>query len=539
LENIQMSPVRTSKAPSKVTESLSPDGMNGLLAAIVDSSDDAIVSKDTNGFITSWNKSAERMFGYPADEAIGKHISLIIPSDRLAEEDSILARIRRGERVEHFETVRVRKDGTSLDISLTISPVKDATGHIVGAAKIARDITERRVAERTLAERALLLDRSSDAILVRDAADRVVYWNNAASEVYGYTSEEAMGRVTHELLQTEFPEPRERIVEQLHRDGRWAGELVHRRKDGRKITVASRWVLDQDRDGNRNRVLETNNDITRQKQSEKALLESEARLRALAEGLDAQVRFRTQELEQRNLEVVQQSQQLRDLSNRLLQSQDQERRHIARELHDSAGQIITALLMQLAALGHQTRQNPPLAKGVEEAETLLQQLNREIRTMSYLLHPPLLDETGLAEAIRWYIEGLSQRSGLAIEFHIAKDVGRLGQETEMALFRIVQECLTNVHRHSGSGKAAIRIARSGDRVSLEVADKGKGLSADKLAGIRAGRSGVGITGIRERVRHLEGTVEIDSNLSGTRVSVVVPATTTLKTTLPESRQLRI
>ena len=328
-----------------------------------------------------------------------------------------------------------------------------------------------------------------------------------------------MGCVTHELFQTEFPEPRERIVEKLHRDGRWAGELIHRRKDGRQITVASRWVLDQDR----NRVLETNNDITRQKQSEKALLESEARLRALAEGLDTEVRFRTQELEQRNLEVVQQSQQLRDLSNRLLQSQDQERRHIARELHDSAGQIITALLMQLAALGHQTRQNPPLAKGVEEAETLLQQLNREIRTMSYLLHPPLLDETGLAEAIRWYIEGLSQRSGLAIEFHIAKDVGRLSQETEMALFRIVQECLTNVHRHSGSGKAAIRIARNGDRVSLEVADKGKGLSADKLAGIRAGRSGVGITGIRERVRHLKGTVDIDSNQSGTRISIVVPA----------------
>jgi len=110
-----------------------------------------------------------------------------------------------------------------------------------------------------------------------------------------------------------------------------------------------------------------------------------------------------------------------------------------------------------------------------------------------------------------------------IELDITKDVGRLAQETEMAVFRIVQECLTNVHRHSGSKKAAVRIARNGESVSLEVADEGKGVPADKLAGLRAGRSGVGLTGIRERVRHLQGTVEIDSNQSGTRISVVVPA----------------
>ena len=512
-----------SKAPSKLTEIVSPERASGLLAAIVDSSDDVIVSKDTNGFITSWNKSAERILGYRADEAIGKHISLIVPHDRLDEEASILARIRRGERVEHFETVRVRKDGTLLDISLTISPVKDASGGIVGASKVARDITDRKLSEQALAERALLLDLSSDAILIRDPADRIVYWNKGALEIYGYTPEEVMGRVTHELFQTESPEPMERIMEKLHRDGRWTGELIHRRKDGKRITVTSRWVLAPDGHPNQRRVLETNNDVTRQKQSETALLESEARLRSLAEGLDAQVRFRTQELEERNMEVLQQSEQLRDLSNRLLQSQDQERRHIARELHDSAGQIITALLMQLAVLGHKVRQDPKASKGVEEAEGLLQQLNKEIRTMSYLLHPPLLDETGLTEAIHWYIQGLSERSGMAIELDIAKDVGRLSEETEMALFRIVQECLTNVHRHSGSKNAAIRIARNGGSVSLEVADDGKGVSPDKLAGLRAGRSGVGITGIRERVRHLQGTVEIDSNESGTRVSVVVPA----------------
>src|SRR5262245_15912423 len=114
------------------------------LAAIVESSDDAIISKDLNGIITSWNSSAERLFGYSADEAIGRSITLLIPPDRLDEEPKILERLRRGERVDHFETIRMRKDGSRLDISLTISPVRNAAGKIVGASKIARDITERK-----------------------------------------------------------------------------------------------------------------------------------------------------------------------------------------------------------------------------------------------------------------------------------------------------------------------------------------------------------------------------------------------------------
>ena len=228
----------------------------------------------------------------------------------MAEETSILDRIRRGERVEHFETVRIRKDGTPRELSLSISPVRDASGHIIGASKVARDITERNMGKRALAERALLLDLSSDAILIRDATDRIVYWNTGAWKVYGYSAEEAMGRVTHELFHTEFPEPLGHIMETIHRDNRWTGELVHTCKDGRRITVISRWVLAEDSRRSQRRVLETNNDITRQKQSEKALLESEARLRAVAEGLDAQVRFRPEELERRNAEVFQQAEQL-------------------------------------------------------------------------------------------------------------------------------------------------------------------------------------------------------------------------------------
>ena len=314
----------------------------GLLAAIVSSSDDAIISKTLDGTITSWNGGAERLFGYTAEEAIGQHITLIIPEGRRDEEVKILQQIRRGERVDHFETLRRTKDGTLVALSLTISPVKDAAGRIVGASKVAHDIGERKRIEQVLSERGLLLDLSNDAIFVRDGSDRVTYWNKSASELYGFSREEAVGRVTHELLRTEFPQPLEQIVQQLHRDGRWAGELIHRRKDGAQILVASRWALDRDDRGNRNCVLETNNDITEQKRSDQALRESEEHLRTLSDSLEIQVRVRTEELERRNMEVLQQSEQLRELSNRLLKTQDDERRHIARELHDSAGQLIAA-----------------------------------------------------------------------------------------------------------------------------------------------------------------------------------------------------
>jgi PAS domain S-box-containing protein len=461
----------------------------GLLATIVDSSEDAIVSKSLDGIITTWNKSAERLFGYAAEEAIGQHITLIVPPGRQSEEVAILERLRRGERIQHFETVRVRKNGTTLDVSLSISPIRDAAGRVIGASKVARDVTERKRVERAVAEQARLLDLSFDAIFVRDPADRITYWNNGARQLYGYTSEEALGRVSHELLRTKFPEALDRITGRLNREGRWTGELIHKRKDGSQLVVASRWALDQRNHGNAYSLLETNSDITQQKESEKALKESE-------------------------------------LAARLLRIQDEEKRRIARELHDGAGQLLAAMSMNVSKVKEEmSRLSPDAARCVEENSNMIEQISAEIRTMSYLFHPPLLDELGLESALKWYVKGFAERSKIAAKLEVPVDLGRLPKDQEMCLFRLVQECLTNIHRHSESSTALVRLWRTPGEIRMEVSDEGRGIHREIQSKVASGKSaGVGLRGMRERVKQFDGTLEIHSNGKGASILVTLPLT---------------
>ena len=216
--------------------------------------------------------------------------------------------------------------------------------------------------------------------------------------------------------------------------------------------------------------------------------------------------------------------QLRELSWQLMRTQDEERRHIARELHDSAGQTLTVLGMSLGQLVQKTgRKAPELALDAESIQETVQQLHREIRTASYLLHPPLLDESGfLSSALSWYVEGLNQRSGLAIGLSISEDFGRLPEDMELVVFRLVQECLTNIHRHSAGTTGFIRVERRDGAVIVQVQDNGKGMSAEKLADIQSRGSGVGIRGMRERLRQYKGTLNIESGPWGTTISVSIP-----------------
>jgi PAS domain S-box-containing protein len=513
-----------------ITQAKEAARANNLLAAIVDSSDDAIVSKNLDGMITSWNKSAERMFGYTAREAVGQNITMIIPADRRDEETKIIEQLKRGERVDHFETIRVRKDKTLLNLSLSISPVRDGAGRIVGASKVARDITERKRAEGALRESEerfrAIVETTPECVKLVAFDGTLLHMNPPGLAMVGADSpDKVIGKSVYNLIAANDRNKFRAFNENICRGEKGSLEFdivdfhgkVHRMEsNAAPLRMADGTVVQ----------LAITGDITERVEVQKRLQKSEERLRNLADQLEKQVHSRTQELELRNAEVLQQSEQLRELSSRLLQSQDDERRNIARELHDSAGQIIAALAMNLASMTQHSRKNPMLGKVLDDSQTLLQQLNKEIRTTSYLLHPPLLDENGLPEAVRWYLQGLMERSGLTVDPQINNDFGRLPDEMELAMFRIVQECLTNIHRHSGSKTATVRLSRTSTRVTLEIEDQGKGIPAEKLAGIRAARSGVGITGMRERVRHYNGSLQIDSNHNGTKILVTLPVPTT-------------
>jgi signal transduction histidine kinase len=206
-----------------------------------------------------------------------------------------------------------------------------------------------------------------------------------------------------------------------------------------------------------------------------------------------------------------------------MRNQDEERRHIARELHDTAGQTLAVLGISLAQLVQKAaRKAPELAGEAERIQETVQQLHREIRTASYLLHPPLLDESGLHSALSWYVQGIVERSGLDVHLDIPEDLGRLPREMELVVFRLVQESLTNIHRHSESKTASIRMVRESNWVTLDIGDQGKGMSSARLAEVQSGRSGLGIRGMQERLRQFDGTLNIESGDAGTRVFAMIP-----------------
>jgi signal transduction histidine kinase len=238
-------------------------------------------------------------------------------------------------------------------------------------------------------------------------------------------------------------------------------------------------------------------------------------LRAINEELESRVQQRTAELERRSAEVHQ-------LSSRLLQAQDEERRRISRELHDSTGQLLAALNMNLTRLkGEFTRSNPEANRLIDDTASVVDEMSRQLRTMSYLLHPPLLDEAGLASAVTWYVEGFATRSTIDVRLELPEDLGRLPQDMEITIFRLIQESLTNIHRHSNSKTAVIRVVRGDQEVQVEIADEGKGFTSSRAGGNNP-RPGVGILGMKERVRRFGGTIDISSSESGARVRAKLP-----------------
>jgi signal transduction histidine kinase len=230
-----------------------------------------------------------------------------------------------------------------------------------------------------------------------------------------------------------------------------------------------------------------------------------------------------QKVQQRTAELSMANESLRELSHRLQQLRDEERKQIARELHDSVGQMLAALSMNIARVQSQSHKlDPAAAMAVAENAGLVQQISKEIRTISHLLHPPLLDVAGLASAVRWYVDGFSERSKIKVDTEIPSQFPRLTDEMEITIFRMVQECLTNIHRHSGSPSAIIAIREENNTIVVEVKDAGKGIPLDKQIELRSDRSGVGFRGMRARLRQLGGELDVQSDHGGTSVIARLP-----------------
>jgi signal transduction histidine kinase len=249
----------------------------------------------------------------------------------------------------------------------------------------------------------------------------------------------------------------------------------------------------------------------------------EEMLRRAKSELEQRVLERTQELEDRIAAQERADHALRDLSWRLLRAQDDERRRIARELHDSTGQSLAALGMILSHVREKTASNPEVSGQIDEGEKITRAVSDELRTTSYLLHPPLLDEMGLKAGLRWYIEGFKERSMITVSLNMPDSLERLPTDLELMIFRVVQECLTNVHRHSGSSSATISLSNSNEKLTLEICDHGKGMAADRLVAVTGSELvGVGLRGMRERVNAFGGELEISSGAQGTTVRAIIP-----------------
>jgi signal transduction histidine kinase len=377
-----------------------------------------------------------------------------------------------------------------------------------------------------------VVERSPFGVYVVDSNFRIAQMNGRSQKGAFRNVRPVIGRDFSEAMRILWPEPVAQEIIAVFRQTLETGEpyyspgFTNARLDV-AVTESYEWELHRITlpDGQKG-VICYYFDSTRLRQAEEATRQSEARYRELAENLDRQVQARTTELQLRNEQMLRAAEDLRELSGRVLRVQDEERRRIARELHDSAGQVLTAIGLELGSLAEDIHKiAPPLESRMAVAEELVQQLHREIRTTSYLLHPPLLDEAGLSSALSWYTEGLSQRSGIQIRLDVPEDFGRLPRDMELVMFRLVQESMTNIHRHSESTTAEIRIARESGGVTIEVQDHGKGMSEEDLRKLREGGSGIGVglRGMRERLRQFRGDLKIESNGSGTRVLVRIPA----------------
>jgi PAS domain S-box-containing protein len=495
--------------------------VQNLLALIVSSSDDAIISKDLSGTITSWNGGAERMFGYSAEEMIGSSILRIIPVERHSEEAAILTKLRRGERIDHYETVRQKKDGRLFDISITVSPLTDQEGNVIGASKIARDISEQKQAQRVLYESEerwrVTLQSIGDAVVATDRSAVVTFVNAVAAGILGRPAQDILGRPLADVFKVVNEETRHAVdspVDRVIQHGRIVGLANHTvvlRPDGTEVPIDDSAAPIRDREGRLVGVVLVFRDISERKRNESQLLRWNTEL-------EIRVRERTAEL-------VNSQERLRALASQLNLTEQRERRRLAADLHDYLAQLLALIRIKLG----QTLQRLPthLPEGrasLMEIDGLLQQCLQYARTLMAQLSPSVLQDLGLIPAIHWLGEQMAQQ-GLKVDVQVLTDERpSFNDHQANLLFQAVRELLTNVVKHAGVSAATVIIEKH-DRATwlLKVRDTGQGFDLNTVHYEPSGEH-FGLFSIQERMEAMSGWCRIESAVgAGTTVELGLAA----------------
>jgi PAS domain S-box-containing protein len=450
-------------------------------AAIVEWSEDAIISGTLDGIIISWNAGAQRMYGYTEAEVVGKPITILVPAERPDEENRTLETLRAGGRIENFETIRVTKAGQRISVSLSISPIKDSSGRIVGISGIARDITGRKLAEEALREseekfRSVFRDAGVGMVIVSPEG-RFLAANGTFRDCLGYTEEELLAKTVESVtLPEDWPAFSQKLGEAIT-EGIGLQRLEKRclHKNGHIVYTESSASLIRKRNGEPRYFVGGVLDVTKRKKSEETLSE---------------------------------------MTRKLIEAQEQERMRIGRELHDDINQRLAMLALELEQQNHPSE----FQNRVQGFREELRQISDDVQALSHDLHSTKLEYLGVVAGMKSWCKEFGERQKMEIVFRsdvphaLPLDVGR-------TLFRLLQEALHNAFKHSSVKRVDVQVREESGEIHLIVSDTGKGFDVETaLQG-----KGLGLTSMRERVRLVNGTITIESKpMGGTTIHVRVP-----------------
>ncbi|HEY7023131.1 MAG TPA: PAS domain S-box protein [Ktedonobacterales bacterium] len=498
----------------------------GLLQTTFDSMTDGVLILDVDGAARACNGAYRTLMGYdPVTEE--RRLSADARRKRFRARDANgkpfspeswpLTRVLRGETITHESAVDLyirARNGRKIIVSMTGAPLRTFDGALIGALVVMRDVTTQRALQRETRWQASMLERAHDAIFMWELDGPILYWNHGAELLYGYSSEEAVGQISQQLLQTERPVTPELFKKALKRNGEWIGDILHTTRDGRSLVTESRHQLLKE-PGGKAIVLEVCRDITER-------LELEQELRRSHDELEQRVHERTRELAGAN-------RSLRRLSRQVMEVQETERRRIARELHDEIGQALTGVKMMIETAARRTGTNGANTNGANTTERQGSALDvREaiddalsrVRELSLDLRPAMLDSLGLLPTLLWRFENYTSQTGIQVEFHHIGLDQRFAPEVETGAYRIVQEALTNVARHAAVPIVRVQVMAADTMLHIYIIDEGAGFEAEEA--IAAGLS-TGLVGMRERATLLGGVFLVSSTPGGgTTIEVELP-----------------